>query len=617
MWILLLPMLQQAPAERAMLEADHARASGRQTLIEGTRSRDPRVQQLAVRGLGRLEDTTVQSHVVPLLRAPDARVRRAAAGALAQMRAAFDARPWLITERDGEVRGAIYEAIGRSNPVAADAESLLVAGIASTDRRARTGAARGLESWVRSGGRTPRVVSPASLAVMQRTFAATPAAEFRQLVLLAARRTVASLRDAFPEAATDPDPQVRALAAPTLSDTALLVGVQAVRASSSCSVLETVAQQSEVLLAVVALERWRAVTGCATAPLMTLAQASPRWQIRTAALGTLAVHDGAAAKRMLPAFVTDTVWQVRAHAAAAAQRLRDTVMLDRLARDSNPNVALAAMRTVTDAVRGLRSGHAGLALTAAELLGKVPDSARVHLPRIVAAYRRLSNDGSMTLRDPRVALLQRMAAAGDTALVPVLREALADRDPAIARAAADALSQITGQRIAPETTTLPIPSLPSAAYIAGLRGAQAQIVMRGRGTIVVDLLTDDAPVTVATFAQLAEAGQYNGLTFHRFVPGFVIQGGSPGADEYDGRTREFMRDELGFARNARGTIGISTRGRDTGDGQIYFNLVDNVRLDRDYTVLARTRTGLDVMDRILEGDVIESVAIVRAATARR
>jgi cyclophilin family peptidyl-prolyl cis-trans isomerase len=135
--------------------------------------------------------------------------------------------------------------------------------------------------------------------------------------------------------------------------------------------------------------------------------------------------------------------------------------------------------------------------------------------------------------------------------------------------------------------------------------------MRGLGVITVDLLTDEAPVTVAVFAQLAEAGKYNSLTFHRIVPNFVIQGGSPGADEYDGRSREFMRDEVGFARNARGTIGISTRGRDTGDAQIYFNLVDNFRLDRDYTVFATIRDGLGVMDRVQEGDVIDRIEILR------
>jgi cyclophilin family peptidyl-prolyl cis-trans isomerase len=143
--------------------------------------------------------------------------------------------------------------------------------------------------------------------------------------------------------------------------------------------------------------------------------------------------------------------------------------------------------------------------------------------------------------------------------------------------------------------------------------------MRGLGTITVDLLTEEAPATVAVFAQLSEAGEYNGLTFHRIVPNFVIQGGSPGADEYDGRSREFMRDEVGFPRNTRGTIGISTRGRDTGDAQIYFNLVDNFRLDRDYTVLATIRDGLAVMDLVQEGDVIDRIEILRlpAAPQRR
>jgi cyclophilin family peptidyl-prolyl cis-trans isomerase len=134
--------------------------------------------------------------------------------------------------------------------------------------------------------------------------------------------------------------------------------------------------------------------------------------------------------------------------------------------------------------------------------------------------------------------------------------------------------------------------------------------------VELSLLMDDAPVAAATFASLAEGGNFNGLTFHRVVPNFVVQGGSPGADEYDALTGWFMRDEVGLARNARGTFGISTRGRDTGDGQIYINLIDNFRLDHDYTVFARTLRGLDVVDRIQEGDVIESIRIIRPSRNR-
>jgi cyclophilin family peptidyl-prolyl cis-trans isomerase len=87
------------------------------------------------------------------------------------------------------------------------------------------------------------------------------------------------------------------------------------------------------------------------------------------------------------------------------------------------------------------------------------------------------------------------------------------------------------------------------------------------------------------------------------VPNFVVQGGSPGANEYAG-AGPFTRDELGLQGNWRGTVGLSTRGRDTGDAQMFINLVDNVRLDHEYTVFAEVARGMDVVDRVLEGAVI-------------
>jgi len=153
--------------------------------------------------------------------------------------------------------------------------------------------------------------------------------------------------------------------------------------------------------------------------------------------------------------------------------------------------------------------------------------------------------------------------------------------------------------------------LPSEQTLRELRGATARVTMAGLGAFTIELLTEDAPVTVAAFAALADRGQFNGLTFHRFAANFVIQGGSPGADELDGATSQFLRDEVGMASHLRGTLGISTRGHDTGDGQIFVNLVDNVRLDHQYTVFARVITGMDVVDRVLEGDVITSITIQR------
>jgi cyclophilin family peptidyl-prolyl cis-trans isomerase len=70
-----------------------------------------------------------------------------------------------------------------------------------------------------------------------------------------------------------------------------------------------------------------------------------------------------------------------------------------------------------------------------------------------------------------------------------------------------------------------------------------------------------------------------------------------------------MRDEAGTVPHVRGAVGISTRGRDTGDGQIFIDLVDLPRLDHDYTVFARVRSGMEVVDRLLEGARIMRVTV--------
>jgi peptidyl-prolyl cis-trans isomerase B (cyclophilin B) len=121
--------------------------------------------------------------------------------------------------------------------------------------------------------------------------------------------------------------------------------------------------------------------------------------------------------------------------------------------------------------------------------------------------------------------------------------------------------------------------------------------------------SEQAPLARWRFIRLVRDRYYDGLTFHRVVPNFVIQGGSPNANEYCGDC-SFMRDEVGLTMNLRGTVGVSTRGRDTGDAQIFVNLVDNSRLDHDYTVFAYVCPGdLAVVDAIQEGDRMQRVSI--------
>lgn len=613
MLLLLIPAAAQDRADRALLEAEQAREAGVPALLAALKNGGPHSQILAARALGRLENPSHRDAVTPLLHSPDPSVRRAAAGALAQMRAPLAWSAVLRTERDASVRGAIFEAAGRAKPLAGDAESQLAGGLNDTDLTARAGAARGLESLFRLNSKPPRQPAAATLAALHQAFRTTGDEETRELILLTMRATGDHDADTLKRALTDPSPQVRRLAVidtkTWVQDASAIVRFEALRLAPSCDrAAAAVGDESEH----VALEAvdFLGSLKCDAALLTRLVSNERSWRIRAHALVALAIVDPVRAQDGIASIMASPTWQARLYAAKAARIMNDAAVLAKLARDENPNVAIAAMTTADDAVRALGSQHAGLIRAGAERLKNAP-GLKDRLPQLVAAFNRLTANGAMTVRDPRVAVLTRIGEIDDRSTDALLRETLHDRDPAVAAVAARILTTRTGTAVAPQTTRLPVPTLPSADYISGLTGATARITMRGLGTITVNLLGDEAPVSVAVFAQLAEAGQYNGLTFHRIVPNFVIQGGSPGADEYDGLSREFMRDELGFARNARGSIGISTRGRDTGDAQIYFNLVDNFRLDRDYTVLATIRDGLSVMDRIEEGDVIDRIEIIR------
>ena len=138
----------------------------------------------------------------------------------------------------------------------------------------------------------------------------------------------------------------------------------------------------------------------------------------------------------------------------------------------------------------------------------------------------------------------------------------------------------------------------------------------GGGSFEIALRPDLAPVTTARVVALARQGYYDLLTWHRVEPNFVIQGGSPKANEYFGDAR-FLADEVGAVSHERGTLGISTRGRHTGDAQLFVNLVDNLRLDFDYTVWGRITEGMAVVDGILEGDVIDRIEVVDVKPQRR
>ncbi|MEP6779794.1 MAG: peptidylprolyl isomerase, partial [Gemmatimonadaceae bacterium] len=576
-----------------ILEVENARSQDVSLLIAASKSSNPKLQQAAVRAMGRMERASLRDNVLPLMKSPNARIRTEAANALGQINAQTDYNTLISAEKNGAVRAELFRTVGRVLPTVSGAEQMLATGLSDASPDAQTGASRGLESLFRlNRGTKP---SAATVARLHEAFVENSGEVFRELALMVL--TVAGDKDSatFAIAMRDTSAQVRRVAVlgtqAWVEDSAPMVRYQALRAANACgkgNSIGIVPSDHELLASIDLLgdkkcladqpELLKTIAGHVNVNLS-------KWRLAAHAIVSLAKLRPDTARFEIPRFANSTIWQVRVYAATASRIVGDTATLHKLAHDPQPNVAIEAMSTTADALRALTSNHAGLVRAGALKLKGSP-ALQASMPQIVAALDRLSKMNRATTRDPRIALLERIAEGGDASAVEYIRPLLRDVDPAIAKLAAAIISAKSGTKVAAKTTEYAIVPVPSATTIAALQGATATIVMRSLGTIRLDLYADDAPLTVAKFAELADQGAYNGLTFHRIVPNFVIQGGSPGADEYDGITRDFMRDEIGLRSHLRGTLGISTRGHDTGDGQIFINLVDNFRLDHQYTVFA-------------------------------
>ncbi len=339
------------------------------------------------------------------------------------------------------------------------------------------------------------------------------------------------------------------------------------------------------------------------------------WHKPARALTTLARLAPAEAKSRLVAAQAHAVWQVRATAATAAGVVSEAAVARALAGDRDPNVRTAAIDALVRmkspdvsavAIPALESSDFQLVRAAARALaGSTNDTA---VPSLLTSLRRLTAEGADTSRDPRVAIVERLAELLGAGRVGELAEWTSDWDPAVRAAARKAFADAKAE-IPARPVQFRYPLQPTADELRAVSTVkQADLVLASGNVITMDLLTSDAPLTVWRFVSRARSGAYDGLTFHRVVPNFVVQGLSPGANEYMGDAR-FMRDESTLASHLRGAVGISTRGYDTGDTQIFFDLVDVPRLNHDYTVFARVTAGMEHLDVLTEGAVVTRVVI--------
>ncbi len=131
-----------------------------------------------------------------------------------------------------------------------------------------------------------------------------------------------------------------------------------------------------------------------------------------------------------------------------------------------------------------------------------------------------------------------------------------------------------------------------------------------KGNIDLELFEKDAPNTVANFVKLAESGFYDGLTFHRVISDFVIQGGCPKGNGTGGPGYT-IKCEINQNKHGTGALSMAHAGKDTGGSQFFITHSPQPHLDGAHTVFGKVIKGMDVVNRIRPGDVMNRVTITR------
>lgn len=142
--------------------------------------------------------------------------------------------------------------------------------------------------------------------------------------------------------------------------------------------------------------------------------------------------------------------------------------------------------------------------------------------------------------------------------------------------------------------------------------SKAQMIT-AKGTMLIEFYDSDAPIAVENFKKLSKEGYYDGVTFHRVIPDFVIQGGDPTGTGAGGPGYSIPCELDGDNQyHDRGVLSMAHRGPNTGGSQFFIchSRNNTAHLDRKHTCFGKVIEGLDVIDQIKQGDVIEKIVIL-------
>ena len=136
------------------------------------------------------------------------------------------------------------------------------------------------------------------------------------------------------------------------------------------------------------------------------------------------------------------------------------------------------------------------------------------------------------------------------------------------------------------------------------------VIETDKGTIKAELYASKAPITTKNFIDLANSGFYNGLTFHRVEPGFVIQGGDPKGDETGGSGKMIPLEINPDLKHVKGALGMPrSQDPNSAESQFYITLSETPFLDGNYAVFGKVVQGMEAVEKIKVGDKMNKVHI--------
>jgi HEAT repeat protein/cyclophilin family peptidyl-prolyl cis-trans isomerase len=341
--------------------------------------------------------------------------------------------------------------------------------------------------------------------------------------------------------------------------------------------------------------------------------------VRAAALSALAAVDPQRFIETLSGLGPDPQWQVRAALARALGTLpagTAAPLLETMTQDEDQRVLPAVLEGLV-ASRSPRAARVALdKLTAADPVVRAAAASALGELKPEGAVQALVGAARFAERDAlyvaRTSALAALAGFGREAAEKALTSALTDKDWAVRVRAAELLHTIDPSRddqaaIRPAPTRL-APSVYSAPEVVSPEVSTELYIDTDQGTIQVELAVLDAPLTARTLTDLARQGYFGGVVLHRVVPDFVVQDGDPRGDG-EGGPGYTIRDELNERPFVRGAVGMALDWRDSGGSQFFIAVSPQPHLDARYTVIGRVVSGMDVVDKLDQGDLIRGIRV--------